>query len=403
MGNKPHNIFESSYRLFYGKLFSALASQFGLGYVNQIEDAIQNAFLKSLKIWKPNQMPDNKENWLYIVARNDVINQIQKATKVTSESIIATVDENETVESDLRLQTILLFSSSTRISTQTKVVFILKNIFGLSVREIAVSTLLSQDAIYKSIKRAKKNLQLEFANQPIVEFPGKATQKEVSIVEEILYAVFNIGFDSFDEKIQSIVNDDLCLEALSLVRLLFEKYKYNSTRNLLALFCFHIARIPAKVNNGKLVSFFRQDKTQWDKKLINLAFYYLQKPGQMNKFYIEALIVSKYMTANLYDVEHWNDVVKLYRLLANIDNSPIVKLNLCYALHKAKQEGEALELLDKIEKEFPDKHVYFSLVKADILRKMDSKQSEKIMETVLNQIDQTIRKEYLLEKGIINF
>lgn len=403
MGNKPHNIFESSYRLFYGKLFSALVSQFGLGYVNQIEDAIQNAFLKSLRIWKSNQMPDNKENWLYIVARNDVINQIQKATKVTSESIIATVDENETVESDLRLQTILLFSSSTRISTQTKVVFILKNIFGLSVREIADSTLLSQDAIYKSIKRAKKNLQLEFANQPIVAFPGKATQKEVSIVEEILYAVFNIGFDSFDEKIQSIVNDDLCLEALSLVRLLFEKYKYNSTRNLLALFCFHIARIPAKVNNGKLVSFFRQDKTQWDKKLIDLAFYYLQKPSQLNKFYIEALIVSKYMTANLYDAEHWNDIVKLYRLLVNIHNSPIVKLNLCYALHKAQREDEASELMNKIEKELPDKHVYFSLVKADILRKMDSKQSEKIMETVLDQIDQTIRKEYLLEKGFINF
>lgn len=38
-----------NYRVLYGKLFSGLLSQFGINYVSEIEDAIQNSFLKSLK------------------------------------------------------------------------------------------------------------------------------------------------------------------------------------------------------------------------------------------------------------------------------------------------------------------------------------------------------------------
>lgn len=60
------------YRTLYGKLFSGLLHQFGARYVSEIEDAIQNTFLKSLKIWTLNEDPNNKENWLFVVARNDM-------------------------------------------------------------------------------------------------------------------------------------------------------------------------------------------------------------------------------------------------------------------------------------------------------------------------------------------
>lgn len=401
MSNKPHSTIESSYRALYGKMFSALINQFGVCYVNEIEDAIQNSFLKSLRTWNTNKIPDNKENWLYIVARNDVINQIKRKNKTTSETVLTETEEYETAENDLRLQTILFISSSRKVSTQAKIVFILKNIFGLNIREISENTLQSQDAIYKSISRAKSNLKLEFENKEIDVVVEKIGVNEISIAEELFYAVFNIGFDSFDERIQSIVNEDLCLEALAFVKLLFNKYEQDSTKNLLALFCFHIARMPVKVNKGTIVSFFNQDKTKWDKNMMDLGFYYLKQPEKLHRFYIEALIVSKHMMANSYDTRHWHDIVELYKLLIIHHNSPIVKLNLCYGLHQAERSDEALMLLEAVEEELPNGHIYFSLVKASILKATDPKESEKIMSLVLNKMEQTIRKEYLLENGFI--
>ncbi|AYM99105.1 hypothetical protein [Chryseobacterium sp. 3008163] len=62
MSNKLFQKDEVNYRALYGTLFSGLLGQFGAHYVSEIEDAIQNSFLKSLKIWKQKSIPDNKEN-----------------------------------------------------------------------------------------------------------------------------------------------------------------------------------------------------------------------------------------------------------------------------------------------------------------------------------------------------
>jgi RNA polymerase sigma-70 factor (ECF subfamily) len=402
MITKSYSIEESNYRVYYGKLFSALINQFGMNYVSEIEDAIQNSFLKSIKSWKPNLIPDNRENWLYIVARNDLINQIKKNNKVVSDSIFIVADDNEIKHNDTRLQTIMFLSSSKKISTRAKVILILKNIFGLSIKEISDSTLLNKETIYKSINRAKKKLQLEFENQQIDLILKEVNHDEISIVEEILYAVFNIGFDSFNEKIKSIVNEDLCLEALSIAKLLFKKYQKDSTRNILALFCFHIARISAKVSNGKLIPFFEQDKSKWNKKLIELGFYYLHKPKKLDKFYIETLIVSKYITTTSYNIKHWVEIINLYELLIKLSNSPIIKLNLCYSLFRAQRTTEALKLIDKIKNELPNEHIYYSIMKAKIIKETNPQESDRIMSTVLNKMNHTIRKKYLLERGFIN-
>ncbi|WP_196887576.1 sigma-70 family RNA polymerase sigma factor [Aureivirga sp. CE67] len=402
MSNKTHSIIESNFRASYGKLFSALISQFGVGFTSEIEDAIQNTFLKSLKSWNTSKIPDHKENWLFIVARNDMINQIRKKKKTSEEVVLIEEIETEISSEDLRLQTILFLASSTKISTQSKVLFTLKNIFGLHIREISEATLLNQDAIYKNLKRAKRKLKLEFEAQDISVLVQKTSQEEINIVEEILYAVFNIGFDSFDEKQKTIINEDLCLEALSLAKILYEKHQLNSTKNLLALFCFHIARIPAKIENGKLISFFKQKRENWNKEMIQLGFHYLEKPENLNKFYMETLIISKYMMVKDFSQSHWNTIVNLYEILLKLSNSPIIKLNYCYCLNKADKTEQALEILEEIENDFPSRHVYFSLVKANILRKKNPKKAENILASIVEKMNQNIRKEYLLENSFID-
>ena len=402
MKNKISSVVESSYRTFYGKLFSALFGQFGTRYVGEIEDAIQNSFFKSLKSWKPNQVPNNKENWLFIVARNDVLNQIKKGSRLQSASRFKADNETENPNEDLRLKTILFLSKAGNVSSKAKVIIILKNIFGLHVKEISECTLLSQDAIYKSINRAKEDFRQSMQDANFDSTFEQTAEKEIAIVEEILYAVFNIGFDSFNEKIKSIINEDLCLEALALAKILSDKFQLITTKNLLAQFCFHLARIPAKVKNDKIISFFEQDTTAWNNDLIKLGFHYLQKPERLNKYYLETLIASKHMTTEKSDINHWNEIIKLYRLLLSLSNSPITKLNLCYCLSMAQRIEEAKALLEIVENELPNEHIYLSLVKANIFTN-ENLESEKIIGQVLQSINQKIRREYILENMATDF
>lgn len=393
---------EINYSALYGKLFSGLLKQYGAYYISEIEDAIQNSFLKSLTAWRYNEVPDNKENWLFIVARNDVLNQIKKQNKNLTfweEQLDDPSSMNN--EKDLRLQTILFVSAMKNISKQAKIIFILKNIFGLSIAEISSNTLLNQEAIYKNINRTKRNMQLAYNGNAFDINIIAIKQKTISIVEDILYAVFNIGFDSFRDKMENMVNIELCLEAFALTKLLSSEYQADSTRNLLALFCFHTSRIPAKVDNGKFLSFFNQNRSKWNKELIQLGFHYLQKTKELHKFYIEAIIISKYMSVQVLTPTDWAAIVHLYEILQKVAPSPIATLNYCFCLSKIGETEKALTILSEIEKELPNQHIYFLLVKAEIMKVRNPKRSAILAVLVMQKMNQKIRKEHMLENGLI--
>ncbi len=393
---------ETNYRALYGKLFSALIRQFGIKHFSEIEDAIQNSFLKSVRNWKPDNTPKKKEDWLYITAKNDLLNQLKRNNRTTDLETYQIIDYSEPKKSDLRLETIFLVASSRSISQQTKIVFVLKNIFGLNVREISESTLIGNEAIYKMVKRAKNSLQNEYKDRQISDIVKNIGNEEIYIVEEILYAVFNSGFDSFSEKQKSIVNKDLCLESFALAKILHNDYNRQSTSNLLSLFCFHIARIEAKISDGNLISFFNQDRKKWNTEMINLGFHYLKKPDKVSKFYIEALIVSKYMATLLFTTAFWNDIIKLYEILLKISPSPIIEINYCFCLYKAERKEEAVKLLGTLESKLTSEHIYLSLIKAFFLSETNPEESEKIAAKVIGKMNQYIRKKYILESRFIN-
>ncbi len=391
-----------NYRALYGKLFSGLLHQFGTRYIAEIEDAIQNSFLKFLKIRNKTDAVGHKENWLFIVARNDVLTQIKK--KKERSGVSGEQREDSPLfspETDLRLQTVLFISALKNVSHQAKILFALKNIFGLSIVEISDSTLLQQEAIYKSLNRTKKSIQLEFKGNAVDMNALKANPQAISLAEEIFYAVFNIGFDSFSEKTESIVNEDLCLEAFALTRFLLQQYPGDSTCNLLALFCFHVARIPAKTENGKLISFFNQNREKWNKELLSSGFHYLRKPKKINKFYLEAVIISKYMSVKQMTQSDWTDIVSLYEILLRITQSPIVKLNYCFCLSRIGKTEKAMTILSEIEEELPGDHLYLSLVKAKILKEISPEESDDLFISVMDKMHQKIRKEYILQNELI--
>ena len=398
MGNEMFFGEERNYRALYGKLFAALLNQFGADYISEIEDAIHNSLLKSLKIRSQNTILKNMENWLFIVARNDLLNQIKKDKEINSFS--AQHMEGyaaESCQTDLRLQTVLFISAVENISSQAKILFALKDIFGLSISEISRCTLMGKEAVYKSIARTKKNIQSQFKGKTVELDSIAAVREDIARAEEIFYAVFNIGYDCFDEKAQGVFNEDLCLDAMALAKLLYGRYKYGSTGSLLALFCFHAARSAARVVNGRLISFFSQDREKWNTELIALGFHYLKKPKTLNRFYLEAVIISRYMSIAELTQNDWLDIVKLHEIMQQVCLSPIARLNYCFCLAKIGKTQQALQILSQIEKELPAEHIYFSLVKAKILKETRPEESDDLFTSVLSKMNQKIRKEYLLE------
>ena len=387
----------ANFRLYYGKLYSALLDRFGTAYVQEIEDALQNAFLKAIKTWKPDRVPQNPEGWLYTVAKNDLLNQIKKMKRQSQESILSEDKGSGPIE-DLRLKTLLFLAMKEELSYAAKVLFILKNVFGLHVREISESTLLSEEAIYKQVSRARKKL-LDSSSVDLFETTFERVQEEhLALVEETLHAVFTIGFDTFDEKVASIMNEDVCVEALALTRLLHDTYQLPSTQNLLALICFHLARIPARIENGGLVPLQQQKKEKWNQELIGLGFQFLTKPVDFDPYYLEALITSKHMMTDSFDQTHWEDIVGLYKFWLGHLESPLLKLNLSYGLHQAGRREEAMVILNELKGQLPEDHFYLSVVRAEIQQASASSESREILQGLVENMNQQARKEFLLNK-----
>jgi RNA polymerase sigma-70 factor (ECF subfamily) len=84
--------------------------------------------------------------------------------------------------------------------------------------------------------------------------------KQIQTMEEILYTILNIGFSSLEAQESSIVYKYLCLESYTLRTILDNNCNQISTSNLLSLFCFHLSRIPAKVDKRLLIPIFEQDR-----------------------------------------------------------------------------------------------------------------------------------------------
>ena len=154
------------------------------------------------------------------------------------------------------------------------------------------------------------------------------------------------------------------------------------------------------MDNGRLISFFRQNRDKWNKELINAGFHYLKRSDKLSKYYLEAVIVSKYMTTKELTQSNWADMVKLYEMMLLVSRSPIVKLNYCFCLSKIGKTENALKILSQIEKELPGEHLYFSLVKAKMLKEISPKESDDLFHLVLDKMQQKIRKEFLLENEI---
>jgi len=392
-----NQITEHLFRNFYQEVFSSLVVKFGSLHLEIIEDALQDTFLKAIKSWNFNECPSNPKGWLFTVAKNLIVNQLKRNTKTISFDISnfeIEVITNE-INEDAQLQ-LLLACSKFKIKENAKLVFTLKAICGFGVTEIANCLLLSEENVYKLLQRTKQKLKLlpksYFENQSISEF----SNTDINYLELIIYFMFNEGYDSVNSSSNKAIKKEICFEAVRLAHLLEKKSKKMSTKHLLALCYFHMARFESRVNeNGEFVSLRTQDRSKWDDEHIQFGFRYLRRPERLNRYYIEALIASMHLGAKTFSGTNWEEILKLYNALLQIIDTPVVRLNRSICMFELGMNNEAIKELEYIKPLLENNYLYFSVSMAEYLEDKDIELSKYWYMRSLENTKQDFRKQII--------
>jgi len=238
-----------------------------------------------------------------------------------------------------------------RLPEEAQVGLVLNVLCGFSVGEVASAFVSTHAAVEKRITRSKKVLA---ESKRLFDIANSAEFAErLPAVHRALYLLFNEGYHGASA--EAAVRGELCREAMRLTALLIDHPlgKTPATHALAALMCLNASRLAARVDSsGNLSSLFDQDRSQWDKKLINegLALLELSAAGsELTDYHVEAAIGAVHARAARAEDTDWPGIVSLYDTLLTLHPSPIVALNRAIAVAQSEGPERGLEEIAAID------------------------------------------------------
>jgi len=347
-----------------GRMVAVLTGIFGVHNFTLAEDAVQDAFCRAIEVWKFRGVPDNPSAWLMAIAKNralDVLRRQRTARTyapefghlLESEWTLAPVVEEQFSETAIKDGVLrMMFSCcQPRLPEEAQVGLVLNVLCGFSVGEVASAFVSTHAAVEKRITRSKKVLA---ESKRLFDIANSAEFAErLPAVHRALYLLFNEGYHGASA--EASVRGELCREAMRLTALLIDHPlgKTPATHALAALMCLNASRLAARVDSsGNLSSLFDQDRSQWDKKLINegLALLELSAAGsELTDYHVEAAIGAVHARAARAEDTDWPGIVSLYDTLLTLHPSPIVALNRAIAVAQSEGPERGLEEIAAID------------------------------------------------------
>ena len=360
------------YRSESGKMVSVLTRIFGSHHLSMAEDVVQDSFQQAIQSWSAGRIPDNPAGWLMLTAKRKAINVIRKERHLlafaqdmdpmlkSEWSLATTVEqvflEDEIQDSQLRM---MFTCCHPAFPSKTQLAFTLKSLCGFKTIEIAKALLSNEDAIQKSIYRAKQKIKKD-GIQFSVPTGGHLSDRLHGVLLTI-YLLFNEGYNASSH--EDVIRKDLCYEAMRLAGLLVEQFP-NETHPiaLLALLCFHTARFDARIDDhGCIVILQDQDRSKWNQELIDRGLHLLNQASRgesISAYHIEASIAALHCTTAKFEETNWDQIHDWYGHLYKIKPSPIIKLNRAIISGKIHGPAYAIAELHKLEQNFKLKSYY---------------------------------------------
>jgi RNA polymerase sigma-70 factor, ECF subfamily len=364
----PLSVQETGARV-HRRVIAGLTRRFEISHFALIEDAVQEAYVRAAERWGAAALVHASEGWLLRVAHNIVIDVLRRERR--HEPLVhgaaTTVDgADDAIDDELRL---IFLCCHPSLSTAAQIALTLRVGYGFTTRQIARAFLSDERTIAQRIVRAKQQLRDEgvrFELPTPDEVPGR-----LDSILNVLYQLFAEGYATTASP--AGIDDALCRESLRLVRLITKDARAASppAESLRALFCFQVARLPARVaDDGGLLLLHEQDRSRWDRSLIAEGFEWLTRSARgttLSRFHAEAGIAACHAAASSHISTDWPRILTLYDALRTIAPSLVIDVNRAFAVAMCQGAPAGLDELDAIpERDLVARYPYACALYSDL-------------------------------------
>lgn len=334
----------------YGRVVASLLREFGTSRLAMVEDGLSQAMLEATLAWRSRGVPENASAWLRRAARNRVIDELRRARfqgelPATEDEDAAVTPEPPGLTDDLHDDELsaLLACAAPTVPEPSQIVFALRTLCGFSTREIANRLVTTEENVQKRWERARDAMRSVDLQPTAEEWPTR-----VQSVLRMIYVLFTEGY--FTSGGPTVLRLELCREALRLAHLV-AAHPRATTREawaLLALLILHHARRDARIDaEGMPVLLEDQDRSLYRRDELALAFDAMQHARVLDsKYHLEAAIAAEHAFAPTFAATRWEEIVRLYDRLAQLEPSPLHVLHGTIARSYAEGPAVALAQLE---------------------------------------------------------
>ncbi|MEV1079210.1 sigma-70 family RNA polymerase sigma factor [Streptomyces sp. NPDC050211] len=356
-----------------GRVVATLIRVFG--DIDLAEDAVQDAFAAALRKWPAEGLPPNPGGWITTTARNAAIDRLRRAARerellgevaalAPAHDDPGSPTEEEPVQDD-RLR--LIFTCChPALSTEAQVALTLRLLGGLSTAEVADAFLVAEPTMAQRLVRAKRKIKA-------ARIPYRVPQEHqlpdrLRPVLAVVYLVYNAG----SAEPAGPARRGLCAEAIRLARLLADLMPDEpEVAGLLALLLLTESRRPSRTGpNGSLVVLGEQDRSRWDRSLIEEGQAIVReclRRNQPGAYQLQAAINAVHASAPTAAQTDWPQIAALYDQLLALAPTPVVALNRAVAIGEVRGPAAALALVDELHL---DTYYAFHATRADLLSRL---------------------------------
>ncbi len=315
------------------------------------EDAVQEAVLAAAVQWPAEGIPDSPRGWLTTVASRRLIDQLRsdRARRERESATAAEVVPEDVPDTDDTLVLLFLCCHPT-LTAASQTALTLRAVGGLTTAEIARAFLVPEATMAARISRAKQRVKAAGSSFSLPE--GAEREERLRVVLHVLYLIFNEGYTASSGS--ELHRADLAREAIRLTRTVHAHLPGDSeVTGLLALMLLTHSRREARTTAaGDLVPLDEQDRTAWDRALIDegieLAKASLAGPA-LGPYQLQAAIAATHADAATAEETDWPQVHALYLILERIAPNPMVTLNRAIALAETEGPQAGLTLLAALD------------------------------------------------------
>ena len=319
-----------------------------LGDFDIAEEAVQEAIAVALRTWRRDGVPPNPGGWLATTARRRAIDLLRRRTR---ESRLADeLAEDPTVGAppnrpgDERLP-MLFGCCHPALGVEARLALTLRAVVGMPTGQIARAFLVPEATMAQRLVRAKRKITAAGIPFTIPELDQLAPR--LDDVLTVVYLTYNAGYLDPSTAAQGLTDDAVWLAELVAGAMPDQPEAWG----LLALLTFLSARTPARFDAGRLVRLEDQDRTRWDAVAITRADGYLVKAAslrQPGRYQLQAALAGVHSSAPTWAETDWLQIAMLYGMLAQLDRSPIVRLNQAIAMSHVCGTDAALAAIDEV-------------------------------------------------------